>query len=88
MAFVLRLTGDRDVPLGPTIELLRAFKDMAALDPGDRYPALYGVTQTNEEILDDAYVREVARQARAFRRAHGRSLSTQARWVLEQLEAM
>lgn len=87
MTFVLWISEDDGIDLGPTPELLAAFREMAQAADGDEYGQLWYVPQTADETMPADYIAAASAQAADLLVAAGDRLGGHARWVLERLAA-
>ncbi len=86
MSFILESPTER-IDLGNPLEVLPALADAARAAGDVEYPALWGITQTNEEVISDDYLAAVrADVALLLRRSRGQ-LSERALSLLENLAA-
>jgi hypothetical protein len=88
MAFKVVRPDESELDLGPTLELLQAFQEMARLAPRSEdaeWENLWYVPQTDEEPIPAAVWPLIQAQAAGFLSRHGARLSEHARWILEQL---
>jgi hypothetical protein len=87
MAFKVVRPDESELELGPTLELLQAFREMARVAPGEdaEWENLYYVPQTDEEPVPADVWPLMQAQAAGFLDRHGARLSEHARWILEQL---
>jgi hypothetical protein len=88
MAFKVIRPDHSELDLGPPLELLQAFREMArvarrAEDP--EWENLYYIPQTDEEPIPEDIWPLMQAQAAGFLARHGARLSEHARWILEEL---
>ena len=84
VSFVIWTCEDDGIELGPSLEVLAAFKEMASLEPGG-YEALYGVVHTDQQTVSPEYLKQVRVEAKEFLSQHGDRLSSEATATLEAL---
>lgn len=79
--------GEDDIDLGPTLEGLSAFGEMArAVGKRDReFANLFSIPTRNEEPADDDEAERIIQQAEALRDEFGEELSEHANWVLDRI---
>ena len=86
MSVILETPTER-IDLGSPLEVMAALGDAARSAGETEYPALWGITHTNEEMLSDEYLGAVRSEAGLLLDRRRDQLSPRAISLLERLVA-